>query len=353
MLKEIKKRVTLKLLLIVMLPLISVPGLYSAVSPRKIESYGVSYKLLELINRDVAVIPFRNISGITQATNAITDKFTIFLVKSNLFNVIERERLDELFREQEKYGLSGRFDDATMAQAGRILGAAAIFVGTIYKYEPYVPGFFLFARPPVVRIGIRLINSETGETLWSAEEEFNGFDKSVQKLVNRQDRWRVRSDVDFLATILCRELVNTLLDTYKKQLELQEIKVEETTSASVKEDASVQKGPHKIQTPIIFEAQSAELIKKSLEVIKKIASEINKQKPQKVVVEGFADKDEGDFQYTIELSKKRAATVKEVLEEYVEGIPIITIGYGSEYAEKTDSLIEKQLNRRVDIILLY
>lgn len=325
----------------------------NAIQKREIVSYGVSYKLLSLINKPVAVIPFRNISGVTVATDDLTDKFTIFLVKSNLFNVIERDRLQELFNEQEKYGLSGKFDDSSMAKAGRILGAAAIFIGTIYEYDPYVPGFFIFAKAPVVRIGVRLVNTETGETLWSAEDKFNGFDRSVQKLVPQPQRWRVRTDVDFLSSLLCKQLVNTLLDTYKKQFVLKPMKSDLLTKTMANAQVKNRSRTQSVGAPIFFEQNSSVLLDKPLSEILNAAQKIKALQPAKIVIEGYSSKNEGGFQKSIDLSNARAKAVKNALIQQIKNIPIITIGYGSAYSKKTKSLIERQFDRRADIILLY
>jgi len=332
--------------------LLGIQSLNAKIVPRKIESYGISYRLLDLINKNVAVLPFRNTSGTTQVTDSITDAFSIYLVKSNLFNVIERSRLKELFNEQDKYGLTNRIDENSAAKAGRILGADAVFVGNIYEYNTYNPGFFIFASPPAVRIGVRLILTETGETIWSAEDEFNGFDKTVQKLVAYNDRWRIRTDVDFLAKILSRELVKTLLDTYKKQLTLEKINY----SSAAEEKPGAKPAAVKKYAPskeIYFENGSDLLSAPSITQINEAIAQIKQKHPSKIVIEGYSDFNEKTDVTPLNLSKKRAEAVKKYLMKKIANVPVITIGYGTAYSNKSDLVVEKQKNRRVEIIMLF
>jgi hypothetical protein len=63
-----------------------------------------------------------------------------------------------------------------------------------------------------VGIGLRMVDVETGEVVWQANETFRGGWKSVQALVTaKEDKARLVTDAEYLTQILCRELAGTLV----------------------------------------------------------------------------------------------------------------------------------------------
>lgn len=62
------------------------------------------------------------------------DQMISLLVNSDRFQVIERERLDEILKEQN-LGKEGIVDQATAAKIGKILGAELIFTGAVTNWE--------------------------------------------------------------------------------------------------------------------------------------------------------------------------------------------------------------------------
>jgi len=192
------------------------------------------------------------------------------LGKLGKFDLVERVRIEELFKEQDFP--KDRIDEATAVKIGKMLGAHAVVLGIITKYVPYerdkqvaqsqqsspppivieeqryhkdkedkdkkdkdkkdednwdwlapiifvgavisVVGivYILFVQPSTeVGVSVRMINVETGQQLWQARDTFKGNRPSVKKLVNtREERKRLRTDINFLTQLLCQKLAETL-----------------------------------------------------------------------------------------------------------------------------------------------
>lgn len=74
---------------------------------------------------------------------------------------------------------------------------------------------YLATRPhPTTEIGanMRLVDVETGEVLWQAEDVFQGNRPRIQALVqDREDKARLVTDIEYLNQVFCREMARTLL----------------------------------------------------------------------------------------------------------------------------------------------
>ncbi|WP_088240734.1 CsgG/HfaB family protein [Calothrix rhizosoleniae] len=105
------------------------------------------------------------------------------LVKSGNFRVIERTKIEAILKEQN-LGKSGRVDQSTAAQIGRLLGAELVVFGSITsanleRNRGGVGGIKLpvFGRVGVnskkktanVKLNVRVVNTTTGEIVLSAE----------------------------------------------------------------------------------------------------------------------------------------------------------------------------------------
>ncbi len=66
--------------------------------------------------------------------NMAIDQMITLLVNSDRFQVIERERLEDLLKEQN-LAKEGIVDTATAARIGKVLGAELIFTGSITNWE--------------------------------------------------------------------------------------------------------------------------------------------------------------------------------------------------------------------------
>lgn len=99
------------------------------------------------------------------------------LVTSGNYRVIERSRIQDVLNEQN-FGASGRVDNSTAAEIGRLLGVELIMVGSITQFDLQDRntgfGFLGFGfgnqtKKALVTINSRLINTTTGEIVMSAE----------------------------------------------------------------------------------------------------------------------------------------------------------------------------------------
>ena len=238
----------------------------ATVRPYKVTNFFRSGKLADAGIKRVAVLPFENLTKEPAAGGISTEEFTLQLGKTGLFDLVERNRIEELWDEQDLDTLS-RFDPGTAARIGRMLGAQAVVLGSVTEFVPHpevnvdtlhewerhhrhdhdydyppviivddvrdhdalaclltaaaivtiVPALFILLgpKPPAARVGIsaRLVDVDTGDVVWQAKDAFNGRSRSVQALVEqKEDRRRMVYDVEYLTRILCQELVGTLLN---------------------------------------------------------------------------------------------------------------------------------------------
>ena len=103
----------------------------------------------------------------------ITDMVITDLVKTGKYSVIERDRLNELLREQDLGG-SGIVTQASAAEAGKVLGVELAIFGAVtefgYKNSKTglnVPktGIRIGKQAAVAALDLRIVNTTTGEIL--------------------------------------------------------------------------------------------------------------------------------------------------------------------------------------------
>jgi len=226
--------------------------------PYRVSNFFIDEAIYKLREKRVAVLPFENLTKIDEATLLVTDEFNLQLGKLGKFELVERIKIEELFKEQD-FGKNKRIDEATAVKIGKMLGAHAVILGVITKYVPYggyrevtqtqqltsppiiiedsrhheqedewdifdtiifigaivsVVGiiYLLFFQPSAeVGISVRMINVETGQYLWQARDTFKGNRPSVKRLVKtKEERKRLRKDIDFLTRLLCQKLTETI-----------------------------------------------------------------------------------------------------------------------------------------------
>jgi len=78
----------------------------------------------------IAVVDFQ---GPKQSGNAIAALFTDKLWKTQYFQMVEREKIEQVL-EEHAFNMSGAVDDATIVEFGKILGVDAIVVGNVSSY---------------------------------------------------------------------------------------------------------------------------------------------------------------------------------------------------------------------------
>jgi len=125
----------------------------------------------------VAVVPFENISLAQGAAKRSTRFFIAELLAAEVFDVIEPGEVD---RALGKIGILGNVSptrDHIVALGGE-LGVQAIFLGSVNEVTSLRSGS---SQDEFVSLAIRLVETETGQTIWSAtgSKRGKGFWSSI------------------------------------------------------------------------------------------------------------------------------------------------------------------------------
>jgi TolB-like protein len=112
----------------------------------------------------VAVVPFENISNDQGAGARASRYFTTALLASESFEVVEP---GEVSRALEKFGLvtTAQLTEEQSIALGRELGAQGIFLGSLSESVQLRSGS---NNVSVITVVVRMVESETGTTVWSA-----------------------------------------------------------------------------------------------------------------------------------------------------------------------------------------
>jgi curli biogenesis system outer membrane secretion channel CsgG len=111
------------------------------------------------------------------AAQGISDLLTNRLVQSGKYTVIERSRIAEILQEQN-LGTAGRIDSSTAAQVGHLLGADAVIIGSVTRFNLNEEGGSVSilgfggnnrTRKAQVALTARIVNTTTGEIMNVAE----------------------------------------------------------------------------------------------------------------------------------------------------------------------------------------
>lgn len=165
------------------------------VSPYRVTNFFVEKDAVtQLQAQRIAVLPFQNSSDDYFAAAKVTDELNLQLGKLGEFELVERIRIKELYKEQDLD--PNRIDQDTAVKIGKMLGAHGVILGNVLEYKKGKIG-----------ISIRLVNVETGKQIWQARDTLYANDRRVKVLVDGfWQRMRLKSDKEFLAQILCQLL---------------------------------------------------------------------------------------------------------------------------------------------------
>jgi len=121
----------------------------------------------------VAIMDFENKSqhGGWRLGRGASDILTTELVKTGKFNVMERDRLAAIIKEQN-LGASGRIDPSTAARIGKIIGVEYIITGAITEYGQSRAGgggrgINIGKKGYHATVDIRMINAATGQIVFA------------------------------------------------------------------------------------------------------------------------------------------------------------------------------------------
>ena len=123
----------------------------------------------------------------------MSDMLTTSLFKTARFEIVERNKIDKVFKEQN-LGLSGMVDENTAAEVGKLLGAEYVVFGSITSAtRKDIDKFGYILVRIEVGIDVRAVNTSSGKLLLS--ESALGVSKS--KLVKTADGVIVSGAVDY------------------------------------------------------------------------------------------------------------------------------------------------------------
>lgn len=120
----------------------------------------------------VAIRDFDNKAGVDyRVSDTLIDMLTTALEQSNVFNVVERERLNVVADEQA-LGASGAVDRSTAAQTGRIKGADYIVYGavtecSVSKRNTRTYNVNISNSSATLAVDIRFLDSTTSEVVFT------------------------------------------------------------------------------------------------------------------------------------------------------------------------------------------
>lgn len=121
----------------------------------------------------VAVVPFENLSGDTNAGARATRYLANSLLASEAFLVVEP---GEVTHALERHGLTtaGQLTQAQIVSLGSSFGAQGIFLGSVSESTTLRAGSTMVQ---VVTVTMRLVETETGATVWASThtEDSSGF----------------------------------------------------------------------------------------------------------------------------------------------------------------------------------
>jgi len=163
----------------------------------------------------VAVIPFKNDSG-SEALNtiAMTDEFYTEL--ATVQDNVQVLSVNAVMAAQHKLGLTKIRNEDDLSAIAEELGADALFVGKITRYQPY--------QPPLIGIVVQIFEQRTPGALDESDER--DFDPSV--LGRQPTEFELNSDSIMQAVVQ----VNDVFDAGNKEVIGQ---VEEYSSSQAKE----------------------------------------------------------------------------------------------------------------------
>jgi hypothetical protein len=115
--------------------------------------------------KTVGVLPFVSMTGEPGVAEKVQALFTIELLASNAFDVVEPGRVAKTLRDA-RAGAVGELTPDEIKKLGKELSAQALFMGTVLEYGETHAG----VNAPQVTVQLKLVETETGVTVWAATE---------------------------------------------------------------------------------------------------------------------------------------------------------------------------------------
>lgn len=151
--------------------------------------------------KKIAVLPFYNMSRQKDAGKIVANVFVTEMFKSGRFRVEEPGNVVQ-FMIQERMDTIGEIEIERLKILGKRLSVDAVVVGTVEEFDDGRGGAY---PSPTVSITARMIDSSSGQVIWSAQNKKKGDDYIIIF-----DFGEIRS-----VTTLTQKVVKELIDTIK------------------------------------------------------------------------------------------------------------------------------------------
>ena len=120
--------------------------------------------------KKVAVLPFENVTQERTAADKVQKIFLVELLSLDTFDVVEPGAVAKSLRSARIESVEA-LAPADLQRIGKELGAQGIFMGTVVDFEEGRSGQ---TPAPNVTIQLRLVETQTGATIWSASRTRSG-----------------------------------------------------------------------------------------------------------------------------------------------------------------------------------
>jgi TolB-like protein len=125
--------------------------------------------------KKVAVLPFENVSGVAGAADKVHKIFLVELLSLEAFDVVEPGMVSKAVR-GESANTPDQLTPDDLKRLGGLLGADALFIGQVVDYtDARGPG-----GAPEVTLQLRLVETASGATVWSASQTRGGVKASTR-----------------------------------------------------------------------------------------------------------------------------------------------------------------------------
>lgn len=126
--------------------------------------------------RKVAVLPFENLTQEKTAGDKVQKIFLVELLSLETFDVVEPGQVTKTLR-AERIESAEALGPADLKRIGQAVGAQGLFLGTVVDFGESRSGS---TPTPEVTIQLRLVEAETGATVWSASQTRSGASVSTR-----------------------------------------------------------------------------------------------------------------------------------------------------------------------------
>ncbi len=124
----------------------------------------------------VAVLPFENLSSSKGAGDVVRNMFIVQLSKMGRFGIVKPGDARALLLEK-RVRVKGEVDFETLYAFRKELNAGGVIVGSVEEYREGTGG--PKKGVPVVRIAARMLDTRSGEVIWSAVDSRYGNDRAA------------------------------------------------------------------------------------------------------------------------------------------------------------------------------